>query len=129
MTEQVKYIHKKENIEEINTDINGRDNITVTENEKSYNNKIKEKNEKKSYKLSQGKQEKEKEKEKKKIEHNKSEFLDEKKIEEYDDNIDNHLDNDLENLSGFILSEKSGLIDKPKNNMIKSNNFINNQID
>ena len=52
-----------------------------------------------------------------------------KKLEEYDDNIDNHLDNDLENLSGFILSEKSGLIDRPKNNMIKSNNFINDQID
>ena len=118
------------NIEEINTDINGGEMNIDQENGKidlDTNKHFNHKNKKESKKIEINKKNKDI------SNNNDNNIILENKPEKNFNNIDNHLDNDLENLSGFILSEKNGIgeiqFEDKKNNMIKSNNFINSKID
>ena len=118
------------NIEEINTDINGGEMNIDQENGKidlDNNKHFNHKNKKESKKIEINKKNKDI------SNNNDNNIILENKPEKNFNNIDNHLDNDLENLSGFILSEKNGIgeiqFEDKKNNMIKSNNFINSKID
>ena len=120
------------NIEEINTDINGGEINVGQENGKidldNNNNKYyNHKSKKESKKFENNKKNKD-------ISNNNDNNINlENRSEKNANNIDNHLDNDLENLSGFILSEKNGIgeiqFENKENNIIKSNNFINSKMD